>query len=90
MVTTRSDGSGMASAMTGSSRDAMKSMNDQLRRTSMYSSTFRGVQNPRYAQPTGSPMEVFGSSEHSMCSGSGKSGYFSMCVVRGACVGWGG
>lgn len=66
----------MASAMTGSSRDAMKSLNDQLRRTSMYSSTFRGVQNPRYTQPTGSPMEVFGSSEHSMCSGSGKSGYF--------------
>lgn len=76
MAQPRSDGCGMASAMTGSSRDAMKSMDDQLRRTSMYKSTFRGVQNFRYKQATGSPMEVFGSSEHSMCSGSGKSGYF--------------
>ena len=76
MTAQRSDGSGMASALMGSSRDPMKSVNDQLRRTSMYKSTFRGVQNARYAQATGSPMEVFGSSEHSMVSGSGKSGYF--------------
>ena len=72
----QSDGSGMASALMGSSRDAMKSANDQMRRTSMYQATFRGVQNPSYMQATGSPMEVFGSCEHSMCSGSGKSGYF--------------
>ena len=71
----RSDGSGAASAMTGSSRDAMKPTNDALRRTSMYKSTFRG-RRPVQALPTGSPMEVYGSSEHSMCSGSGKSGYF--------------
>ena len=50
--------------------------NDRLRRTSMYTQTYRGRQNNLKQSNSGSPMEVYGSSEHSMCSGSGKSGYF--------------
>ena len=42
----------------------------------MYTQTYRGRQNNLKQSNSGSPMEVYGSSEHSMCSGSGKSGYF--------------
>jgi hypothetical protein len=79
----RSDGAGASSALMGSSRDSLKRVNDQSRRSSTYRHTFRGStvsyaaclpqcalvtlprwQNNRMALPTGSPMEVFGSSEH--------------------------